>query len=186
MNWTFYRHAGAALFLAALNSLSAQPTEAADLQSFTVADVGCVAPITSTESDALTHEVEATDDSARAYWGEIQLLEELRQLQSISNTRDRAQCVAGILTSGSGEVYSLILVGKNTKAWSYAHTLAQLWQRYHNYSEANDKYGDYSSFPDAIAHALHYKCSPAAPDGSCPWPVPPKVRDAIMHELLAQ
>jgi hypothetical protein len=171
-----------AVFVASSSVSAPQSVKATDMRSFTVAEVGCVAPLTPALIDATLNWVEASNNNTRAYWGERSLRESLLAVQSLSNPHDRAQCIAGVLTSGSKAVYDLMCVGQSNKAWSYASVLAHLWQRYHKDSTANDRYGDYSDFPYEITDALNYICSFSP---SCP-PVPARVRDSIMHELLAQ
>ena len=104
-------------------------------------------------------------------------------------SHERAQCYSAVLVSGSEIVFVLLTAGQHDQAWSYARELAKIWQQYHDdlyvttHSQAQS---DYADFPDAITHALHYRCEPAAPDGSCPWPAPAAVTNAMMHQLLAQ
>jgi|GEM_PF-4396211 hypothetical protein len=172
-----------AVFVVASSSVGmAKSAKATDMRPSTVAEVGCVAPLTAALIDATLNWVDAPNNNTRAYWGERSLRESLRAVQSLSNPHDRAQCIAGVLTSGSKAVYDLMRVGQSNKAWSYASALAHLWQRYQKDSTANDRYRDYSDFPYEITEALNYICrfSP-----NCP-PVPANVRDSIMRELLAR
>lgn len=181
------RFSGLTMILALSVFLGLLRTSGVAATSFEIADAGCVAPMTSTVSNAITNALEAQDDITRAHWDLVQIHGELDEIQGVDGTHKRAQCYSAVMVQGPAMMYDLIKANQKGEAWSLARTLAKIWQRYHSDSWVQNNeiaQGDYEGFPDGVAHVLHYGCNPTGPTGDCPWPVPSSVKSAVMGQLL--
>jgi hypothetical protein len=137
--------------------------------------------------DAMSHygdAIKVGDVSAEARWGAALLDAELKEDAAIKNVAVRADCYGGDMLSVQGPqaIYYMMKAGDVQGAWQYARKLMSIWNKY-RHIERNEK-DDYAYFPIGITHAIHYKCNPFYPDGTCPWPPPDKVINATVSSLL--
>jgi len=142
------------------------------------------------EEATLFAQTDPRDNAGRARYYAALLDLHFKDVALVHDEHTKASCYAFIMATGPMAVYFLIITGETSRALYYATRLARTWSVYHTDSQlgSNSPGSDreaYDDLPIDLAHAIYYKCSPAAPDGNCPWPPPKSVTAAVMQQLIS-
>jgi hypothetical protein len=106
--------------------------------------------------------ISAHEDSAEAQWGAALLVDDLKKMDAIRDTKIKARCFAGVLVSGPEDIYFVAHVGNAVAAFTLARRLTRMWHDLRSYraSLSETDRQSYDDFPIEITEALYIRCEP--------------------------